>query len=137
MSNQYYVYDGGGTANALQTTADEDALVALGTAPAIIQNVSSNTLRVWLMNTTASQSCTLCAVCKDSSGNVVEVVETAFVTTDQTFETDQDRWDLTTGTVKAAKAPTSITVPPGSNIQLTVSATLGGVWYAAYLLKNK
>ena len=140
------LYDGGGTTNALQTAALESTLAGLTTAPADIKlNGDWNLIRVWLANTTATKTCTLCVGQFDKDGNLVEVTESSVTSTDQTFDTDQDAWGLTTGTNVAAKPPLTVAFKRHSEygaaavpvLKLWVSATNGGAWYARYQLEKK
>ena len=132
------LYDGGGTANSLQTAATETALAGLSTMPTNISLVDGcNSIRVWPMNTTAAQDGTLCVGQFDSAGTLIGLTETTIGGTDQLFDTDQFSWGLTTGTDKAAKAPIAVSFQrhaATASLRMWVSASDGGTWYARYQL---
>lgn len=136
------VYDGNtGTGSALQTAADANALGLLTNAPGNITitnattGIAANAVRVWLMNTTASQSCTLCVGQFTSAGVLQEVTETTIPTTNLGTASNQNLWGLTAGTYKAPKAPVVVTFTrhaTTSVVRLWVQTSLGGAWYARY-----
>ena len=131
------LYNGGGTSNALQSAVSWTAYAALLTKPQVISTGRFNRIDVWLMNTTASQSCTLVTMecgATPAAATVKRVTETSVATTDQAFSTDQNAWGLTAGTDIAAKAVQRITITPGMKLVMFVSASLGGAWYARYQL---
>lgn len=127
------VYDGGGTDNALQVFTTT-ALMIAGADPEVIDIGVHNELDIWLMNTTASQSCTLVvaefSAATPTAATLTRVTEVAVGTGDQTFTSDQVAWGLTTGTEKAAKAPVQVRVTPGRYAVVFCSAALGGTFYA-------
>lgn len=135
------LYNGGGTNNALQTAATSTALAALGTAPVDISTFEDHVaIRVFLMNTTAAQGCTLSIGVYDGAGNYRETIEKVISSDDHTFDTKQDVWGLAAGTDKPAKNPQIISFqrPDGGCVlKMWVSASDGGVWYARYQLLTK
>jgi hypothetical protein len=132
------VYDGGGTTNALQVAVTETALVALGTQPAeILLSEPVSKIRLFMANTTASQSCSICIGQFDDSDNLLDVTEQDIPITDQTFDTDQDAWGLDTGTDIGAKQPLTVLFKRNTGVsylKVWVSISLGGTWYTRYQL---
>jgi hypothetical protein len=127
------VYDGGGTGNALQTFTTT-ALMIAGAHPDVIDIGPYNELDIWLMNSTASQSCTLVvaefSAATPTAATLTKVTETAVPTTDQAFTSDRAAWGLVTGTEYPAKAPVQVRVTPGRYAVIFCQATNGGTFYA-------
>jgi|GEM_PF-6652657 len=124
------LYDGGGTANALLTSKTTSDLL-VGAAAQKINSGLCDTLELWLMNTTAAQSCVL--VVGEFTGpiptvaNMIRLREVAVGTAEQTVTADQAVWGLTTATEKTAKVPIRIRVRRGTTVKIALLGT--GAWY--------
>jgi len=130
------LYNGGGGSNALQTKTTSATLVASGAAVLPVRD--KNLLDLWLMNSTAAQSCTLLigefSAATPTVATCVGLTEIPFGTADQTCTVDRAVFGLATGVEYAPKTPIRLNVTPGSYLMIVVSASLGGVWYCRYQL---
>lgn len=128
------LYDGGGTGKALQVKATTANLIAAIAAGMIIDLADCNELDIWLMNTTASQSCVLVvaefSASTPTAATLTKVTEVSVGTTDQAFTSDQAAWGLATATEKTAKAPVQVRCTPGRYAVICCQTALGGTFYA-------
>ena len=134
------LYDGGGASNALQEkTASDDVVTAAAAAPAMVIPVGKNDrLDLYLLNTTAAQSCTVQIsefAGSVADGNGIRKTEVAVETTDdQTGTVDQSDFGLASGTQKKPKQPVRVAVTPGCLAVITIASTITGAWYGRYQL---
>ncbi len=132
------LYDGQGTANALQPAVDWTEYDALSPEPDAIDASGKNAIDIWLVNSSSGQGGTLVVMEASASpataSTVTRITEVAIPATDQVFDVDRASWGLTTATEYAAKQPIRVAVRPNANIFLFTSASDGGTWYARYAL---
>lgn len=134
------LYNGGGTANAMQVKTTGATAIASGAN--LIDNPDCDRLDVQLFNATAAQAATVRVI--EYSGvadnatvptlaQMVRQTEAA-AGTEQTGTVDQIIVGLTTGTEISAKPPMAFTVMAGHKLQIVLSALAGGTGYVRYAL---
>ena len=132
------IYDGGGAVNALQTDATAANVVASGAA--VINVKANNIIDIWLMNSTAAQSCIL----KISEFSIdiptvlthIRDTEIAILVKENTSTVDRAIFGLGAGVEYKPKSPVRVVITPSAYVIITISASLGGVWYARYQLNG-
>lgn len=130
------LYDGGGTANALQLEANSAAVVAGGAA--VIPVGQHNVIDVQLVNAAAAESATLLvteySAAAPTVATQVRQIELSISATDLVAEVDLQMVGLTTAT-GYAKAPIRVAVSPGHYVMISLAAqSAAGAKYARYEL---
>ena len=130
------LYDGGGTANALEVDTDTDGIVASGAA--VIDAGGANAIDVWLSNTTVTQNATFYiaefSASTPTAVTCIRITEVAIPDADRTLLADRANWGLTAATDHYVKLPVRIAITPGSYLMMGMAASEGGTWYARYTM---
>ncbi len=133
------LYDGGGTANALQLEADSAAVVAGGAA--VIDTDGSNAIDIQLVHAASDESSTL-LVTEYSAGTPtvatqIRQTEVTISATDLLAEVDLQMVGLTTAT-GYARDPIQVAVTAGSYVMISLAAeSAAGAKYARYELLGR
>lgn len=128
------LYNGGGTANALQ---EPTTTSAIPTNSAVIAVGTNNVLELCLFDATAAETVTVSlAEYSAASPTIATLIRQVSVPTGSDLARTVDRAcvGLTTGTEIYAKAPVRITVTPGSYVVLSVLENITGAAYVRYQL---
>jgi len=136
------VYDGGGTNNALQTDTTAAAVVASGAE--VLNASGANYIRVYMGNTTQSQSGTLLVSCFTSgdadtaptTAQLENTIEQTLGSTSNTATVDSAPFTGTAGTTVYVLDPLLIYIGTANRVMLNMAASGGGTWYARYELIN-
>ncbi len=130
------LYDGGGTANALEVDVDTDTIIASGAA--VIDAGGANAIDVWLSNPTATQNATFYiaefSASTPTATTCIRVTEVTVPDADRTLVIDRANWGLTAATDHYVKLPVRVAITPGSYLMMGMAASEGGTWYARYTL---
>jgi len=130
------LYDGGGTANALQDTI---ATSTLPTGAAVIDCDGSNAIDIEMFNATAAEAFTLMVSEYSAStptiATLIRQTPVPFTAADQDRTVDRACVSLTTGTEIYAKPPVRVAVTPGAYVQLSIVENITGANYARYQLR--
>ncbi len=130
------LYDGGGTANALQLEADSAAVVGGGAA--VIDTDGANVLDIQLVHAASTESATLLvteySAATPTVATQIRQTEVRISTSDLAAEVDLLMVELSTNT-GYAKAPIQVAVTPGSYVMISLAAeSAAGAKYARYEL---
>lgn len=130
------LYNGGGTANAMQDTI---ATSALPTGAAVIDCDGSNALDIEMFNATATEAFTLMvseySAATPTIATLIRQTPVSFAAADQDRTVDRACVSLTTGTEIYAKSPVRVAVTPGAYVQLSIVENITGANYARYQLR--
>lgn len=129
-----FLYDGGGTSNALQTDATGATVVASGAD--VIHVGAAKVLEVNLYSETADDTGTLLVseFAATPAVNKCTRVQEVPVDADLASTVDRAMFGLTTGTEKSPKRAHFIPVRPGSRVMLNMASVGTGPYYARFAL---